>query len=194
MSEETSAATPETAKDTEKRKTGQDALALRYRAIFACIAAAALALVLLLSILPSGMAESSARRNVDAALAARFGSVFLGRDAPVAGERVSPKSAGAAFQFVFWAQGQDESAGSDYAGELIFIVPVQGMSGPLAAVFYYTQDGTLRFIGNCGGGIGGSSFDGAAPSATEISAGNLRKWSAKIEAVAAQIIAKEAGQ
>ena len=181
-------------KPPRRQLSKEEALTLRYRVIFACIAAFALVAILLLSILPSGMVEMSARGNVDAVLAARFSSVFLGRNAPVAGERVYPRSAGAAFQFVFLAQGQNWMNRSDYANELIFVVPVQGMSGPLSSVFYYTQDEGAQFIGNCGDGIGSFSVDGAAPLTTEISMGNLRKWQAKIEEIAPQILAKEAGQ
>ena len=194
MSEETGMTEAEAPKAAAKQKSKEDNLTLRYRIIFACIAVFALACILLLSILPSKAVERAVRRNADAVLAERFSLAFPGRNAPVTGTRVFPKSGGAAFQFVFLAQGQTGQSNTDFADELIFIVPVSGISGPAASIFYYSQDGTLRFIGNSTRRAGGLLFDGAPPAATEISASNLRKWQAKIEAVAAQILMQEASR
>ena len=181
-------------KPPRKQLSKEEAMILRCRVIFACIAAFAVAAILLLSILPSRMMERTVRRTADAVLAERFSSVFPKRAAPVTGTRVYLKSGGAAFQFVFLAQGQGESASSDYVDELIFIVPVQGISGPAASLFYYAQDGELRFIGNCTGRPRAALNEGAPPSAMEISQSNLRKWQAKIEAAAKRMLAKEAVQ
>lgn len=169
------------------RKGGQDRIVLRWRVIFACIAAALLGLALLFNLLGSRRSEDAVRRKANEVLAERFASVFAEREAPAAGERAYPQSGGAALQFVFWAQGR--RGGSPYADELIFVVPVAGLSGPVLSVFYYTQGRGAVFLGNCRGEelfslqAGGGGQDGG------ISEGNLRKWTAKIEKAARGIIA-----
>lgn len=175
----------------KKKMSPEEALVLRWRIIFASIAVGGIVIVLLLSILPSRMIEDSVKRSADAVLAARFESVFPDKAPPATGERVRLESGGAAFQFVFLAQGKGGANDADYADELIFVVPVSNLSGPAASVFYYTQDEAASFIGNCGGRpvFALSYADAIAPVIDEISAGNLRKWKARIEAAAKGILA-----
>ena len=191
MSDDLDVAKAEAPKAALKPKTKEELLTLRYRVIFACAAAAVLVLSLLLSILPSNIVERHVRRAADATLAERFSLAFEGKAAPVTGERVYLKSASSAFQFVFLAQGQEGATPSDYADELIFVVPVSGVAGAAAALFYYTQEGAARFIGNCTGRARAGISEGDVPPSAEISLSNLRKWQAKIEAAAKGIASQE---
>lgn len=179
-------------KAEKSRKTGQDRLILRWRVIFACIAVAAVAIVLLLNLLAAGRAETAARQKADAVLAARFEAVFAEKEAPVTGMRVYPASGGGAFQFVFLAQAQNQADNSAYSSSFVFVVPVAGFSGPAVSVFYYSPDSGAQFLGNCRGRSLFDSESGEAVADTEISAGNLQKWASKIEAAAQGIIAAAA--
>lgn len=170
----------------------RDRLTLRWRVTFACIAAALLAIALLFNFLGASRSEDAVRRKADEVLAERFASVFAERVSPVAGERAYPESGGSAFQFVFWAQSRVGS--SPYAGELIFVVPIAGLSGPVLSVFYYTQGQGAVFLGNFRG-VEVSSFQaGGGGQDAGISEGNLRKWTAKIEEAARGIIASAGPQ
>ena len=177
------------AKTKTEETTDLDKMTLRFRVISACIAVIVLVAVLLLNIFSGGNAEAAVRRNADAVLAERFGAVFADKAAPVTGNRVYPKSGGAAFQFVFWAQGQAQADVSAYSSNLIFVVPVMDISGPAVSVFYYTQDEGAKFLGNCRGQAIRALWPAGLSLDTEISAGNLRKWTSKIEAAARGIIA-----
>lgn len=169
------------AKMTKEAKSPEKALdekaAFRWRIASAAIAAALAAAAIALNLFAAARAEAGIRENVNVVLAARFRDVFAGREAPEAGSRAYSESGGRAFEFVFLPRSRNLANNAAYSGDLIFVVPAASFSGPALSVFYYAQDSGARFLGNC-----------QAPSGfgaeTEISSGNLKKWTSRIEAAA----------
>ncbi len=150
----------ETSEETKK-------LTFRWRIASSIIVAVFLILAIFLNVFAASRSEASIRQNVNDLLAERFGHVFEGRDAPITGDRIRFEEDGSSFEFVFVPRARNLVDNASYSGDLIFVVPVTSFSGSSVAVFYYTQALGAHFLGFEAGG--------------EISLGNLKKWSSRIE-------------
>lgn len=183
--------TDKTTDKTERQNHSPNpqAAPVKWRVLSLCLAAVFSAVLFTVHAFAAGHCSTVIREEAHAVLREAFPVFFPGKETPLPGRNLDLR-AGTAFQWVFPVEAPGPGLQSAYARDLVFVVPVSGLSGPELSVFYFSPGSGVLFLGNCHRTLPESP---EAAGDTGISPGNLKKWTERIGETAAGIIARSSG-